>query len=193
MQIESVNKLVEKFASLPGVGKKTALRYAFAVINMTREQADDFGRAVSEVKRKVHFCKECGNYTEDDVCDICAKRDKSVICVVRDPKDVIAMERIRDYKGVYHVLHGSLDPLSGIGPSDINIASLMTRLDNVNEVILATSTDPGGEATARYIARLIKPMGIKVTRLGSGIPVGSDIEYTDEVTLMRALNERKQL
>ncbi|MGN1100166.1 MAG: recombination mediator RecR [Christensenellales bacterium] len=191
--IEPIGKLVGKFSSLPSVGAKTAQRYAYAVINMTDEEVADFAAALIEAKKKVHFCSVCGNFTDGDVCDLCKTRDKSVICVVKEPKDVNAMEKIRDYKGVYHVLHGVLDPLNNVGPSDIRIAELMRRLDGVREIIMATNPDPSGEATAQYIARLVKPMGIKVTRLGSGIPANSDIEYADELTLVRALSERKEI
>ena len=191
--IEPIGKLVGKFSSLPSVGAKTAQRYAYAVINMTDEEVADFAAALIEAKKKVHFCSVCGNFTDGEVCDLCKTRDKSVICVVKEPKDVNAMEKIRDYKGVYHVLHGVLDPLNNVGPSDIRIAELMRRLDGVREIIMATNPDPSGEATAQYIARLVKPMGIKVTRLGSGIPANSDIEYADELTLVRALSERKEI
>ena len=193
MDIQSVNRLIEKFASLPGVGKKTAQRYAFAIINADRQSAMDFASAIVEVKDKVKFCSICGNYTEGDTCDICASRDHSVICVVKDAKDILSMERVRDYRGVYHVLHGTLDPLCGVGPNDLNITSLISRLDGVKEVIVATNPDPSGEATAQYLSRLIKPLGIKVTRLGSGIPANSDIEYTDEVTLLRAIESRREI
>ncbi len=191
--IDSLNNLVAQFTKLPGVGQKTAQRYAYSIINMSKEDAKTFSDAINEVKEKVHFCSVCGNYTDDDVCDICKTRDSSIICVVKDPKDIDAFEKIKDYKGVYHVLHGTLSPLSGIGPNDIKIKELLARLGNVKEVIMATNPDVEGEATAMYIARLIKPMGIKVTRIASGVSMGSDIEYTDEVTLSRALQDRKDI
>ena len=191
--IESLNNLVAQFTKLPGVGKKTAQRYAYSVINMSNEDAKFFADSIMEVKEKVHYCSVCGNYTDGDVCDICKTRDNSVICVVRDPKDIDAFEKIKDYKGVYHVLHGTLSPLSGVGPNDIKIKELIARLSNVKEVIMALNPDVEGEATSMYIARLIKPMGIKVTRIASGVSMGSDIEYTDEVTLSRALQDRKDI
>ena len=191
--IDSLNNLVAQFTKLPGVGQKTAQRYAYSVINMPKEEAQIFSEAIMEVKEKVHFCSVCGNYTDEDVCDICKTRDSSIICVVKDPKDIDAFEKIKDYKGVYHVLHGTLSPLSGVGPNDIRIKELLARLSNVKEVIMATNPDVEGEATAMYIARLIKPMGIKVTRIASGVSMGSDIEYTDEVTLSRALQDRKDI
>ena len=191
--IDSLNNLVAQFTKLPGVGQKTAQRYAYSVINMPKEEAKIFSEAIMEVKEKVHFCKVCGNYTDEDICDICKTRDKSIICVVKDPKDIDAFEKIKDYKGVYHVLHGTLSPLSGVGPNDIRIKELISRLSDVKEVIMATNPDVEGEATAMYIAKLIKPMGIKVTRIASGVSMGSDIEYTDEVTLSRALQDRKDI
>ena len=191
--IDSLNNLVAQFTKLPGVGQKTAQRYAYSIINMPKEEAKIFSEAIMEVKEKVHFCSVCGNYTDEDVCDICKTRDNSIICVVKDPKDIDAFEKIKDYKGVYHVLHGTLSPLSGVGPNDIRIKELIARLGNVKEVIMATNPDVEGEATAMYIARLIKPMGIKVTRIASGVSMGSDIEYTDEVTLSRALQDRKDI
>ena len=191
--IDSLNSLVAQFTKLPGVGKKTAQRYAYSIINMSKEDAKLFADSIMDVKEKVHYCSICGNYTDGDICDICKTRDASTICVVKDPKDIEAFEKTKDYKGVYHVLHGTLSPLSGIGPNDIKIKELLARLDNVKEVILATNPDVEGDATAMYIARLIKPLGIKVTRIASGVSMGSDIEYTDEVTLSRALQDRKDI
>lgn len=185
-------RLVAQFSKLPGVGAKTAQRYAYKIINMTPEEVKDFANALVDTKNSIHYCSVCGNYTDGDVCDICATRDKSVICVVKEPKDVIAFEKIKDYNGVYHVLQGTLNPMQGIGVDDIRIKELMGRLVGVKEVIMATNPDIDGEATATYIARLIKPMGIKVTRLASGISMGSDIEYADEVSLSRALADRKE-
>ena len=191
--IKALDRLAAQFTKLPGVGAKTAKRFAYKVINMTESEAEEFASSILETKKTVHFCPVCGAYTDKDVCDICATRDKSVICVVKEPKDVDALEKIKDFKGVYHVLHGTLNPLAGIGPDDIRIKELIARLDGVKEVIMATNPDVEGEATAVYIARLIKPMGIKVTKIASGISIGSDIEYADEVTLSRALQDRKPL
>lgn len=189
----SIVKLINKFSSLPGVGLKTAQRFAYSVIDMTEEEVNDFCDALLAVKRSVKFCTKCGNFTEDDVCEICRKRDSSVICVVAYPKDVLALDKGGSYKGVYHVLHGTLSPLDGRGADDLNIKSLLARLDGVKEVIMATNPDVEGEATAMYISRLIKPFGIKVTRLAQGISIGSDIEYADEVTLERALDGRVEI
>lgn len=191
--IEALARLVAQFTKLPGVGQKTAQRYAYKIINMSEDEVDAFAQAIVESKQKVHYCPVCGGYTDKDVCDICSTRDKRVICVVKEPKDVAAFEKVKDFKGVYHVLHGTINPLLGVGVDDIRIKELLQRLDGVEEVIMATNPDVDGEATAVYIARLIKPMGIKVTRIASGISMGSDIEYADEVTLSRALQDRKQL
>ena len=186
-------KLAHEFSRLPGVGAKTAMRYAYAGIDMKQEDAEDFIRAVADVKKNVHYCAKCGNFTEKDVCDICAKRSSDVICVVTYPKDVAAMEKSRCFNGVNHVLHGTISPLDGRGPDDIRIKELLARLDGVKEVIIATNPDVEGEATAMYIARLIKPLGVKVTRIAQGISMGSDIEYADEVTLSRAIESRVEL
>lgn len=191
--IEPIQKLIAEFTKLPGVGTKTATRYAYSIINMAEEDAQSFANTILEVKRNVHYCKVCGNYTDKEVCDICESRDKSVICVVKEPKDVMAFEKLKDFKGVYHILHGTINPLMGIGANDIRIKELLARLDGVSEVIMATNSDVEGEATAMYIARLIKPLGIKVTRLAHGIPIGSDIEYADETTLSRALLDRREM
>jgi len=192
--IEPIGKLINQFSKLPGVGKKTAQRYAYKIINMTDEEAREFAQSIVDCKRKVKYCKICGNFTEEEVCDVCKKRDKSTICVVKEPKDVIAMEKLREYKGVYHVLHGVISPMEGVGPDDIRIKELLSRVvDGVNEVIMATNPDVEGEATALYIAKLLKPLGINVTRLAHGIPIGSELEYTDEVTLSRAFIERKSI
>ena len=188
---EPLTKLVAQFTKLPGVGVKTAQRYAYKIIGMSEEEVDEFVSAIDECKSKIKYCSVCGNYTDKDVCDICNSRDTSVICVVKEPKDVTAMEKVKDYRGVYHVLHGTLNPLAGIGPDELSLKSLLGRLDGVKEVILATNLDVEGEATAVYISRLIKPMGIKVTRIAGGISMNTDIEYTDEVTLSRALENRQ--
>lgn len=193
--IEPIGRLINEFSKLPGVGKKTAQRYAYRVIDMPEEEARAFADAILAAKRKVHYCKVCGNFTEGDVCDICKERDGRTICVVKEPKDVIALEKLREYRGVYHVLHGVINPMEGVGPNDIRIRELLARVGEgkVEEVILATNPDVEGDATALYIAKLIKPLGVRVTRLSRGIPVGSEIEYTDDVTLSRAFNERKEL
>lgn len=192
--IEPIGRLINQFSKLPGVGKKTAQRYAYKVIGMSEAEAREFAESIVNCKRKVRYCKVCGNFTEDEVCDICKRRQSSVICVVKEPKDVIAMEKLREFKGVYHVLHGVISPMDGIGPNDIRVKELLSRMDgNVTEVIMATNPDVEGEATAMYIAGLLKPLGVNVTRLAHGIPVGGELEYTDDVTLSRALSERKSI
>ena len=192
--IEPIGRLINELSKLPGVGKKTAQRYAYKIIGMTDAEAKEFADSIVYCKQRVKYCKVCGNFTEDDICDICKKRDKSTICVVKEPKDVIAMEKLHEYKGVYHVLHGVISPMEGVRPDDLHIKELLARIDEgVHEVIMATNPDVEGEATAMYIARLLKPLGVKVTRLAHGIPVGGELEYTDEVTLSRALIERKQI
>ncbi|MDE6613366.1 MAG: recombination mediator RecR, partial [Clostridia bacterium] len=170
-----------------------AQRYAYKIIVMIDAEARAFAESITECKRKVKYCKVCGNFTEDEVCAICKSRDSSAICVVKEPKDVIAMEKLHEFKGVYHVLHGVISPMDGIGPNDIRIKELLSRVSDgtVQEVIMATNPDVEGEATAMYIAKILKPLGVKVTRLAHGIPIGSELEYTDEVTLSRALSERK--
>ena len=162
---------------------------------MTESEAQEFAAAILNVKKKVHYCKVCGNFTEEEVCDICKQRDGRVICVVKEPKDVIALEKLHEFKGVYHVLHGVINPMEGVGPNDIRIRELLARIGEgkVEEVILATNPDVEGDATAMYIAKLVKPLGVKVTRLAHGIPIGSEIEYTDDVTLSRAFIERKEV
>lgn len=192
--IEPIGRLINQFSRLPGVGKKTAQRYAYRIIDMSEEEAKEFAAAIVSAKQQVKYCKVCGNFSTSETCEICRSRDKSVICVVKEPKDVIALEKLHEYKGVYHVLHGVISPMDGVGPNDIRIRELLSRLDaSVKEVIMATNPDVEGEATAMYIARLIKPLGIKVTRLAHGIPIGSELEYTDDVTLSRALVDRKEL
>lgn len=192
--IEPIGKLINQFTKLPGVGKKTAQRYAYKIIDMSAEDAARFAESILECKSKVRYCKVCGNFSEEDLCEICKRRDRSVICVVKEPKDVIALEKLREYKGVYHVLHGVISPMDGIGPNDIRISELLKRVaEGVEEVIIATNPDVEGDATAMYIAKLLKPLGVKVTRLAHGIPIGGEIEYTDEVTLSRAFIERKQI
>lgn len=192
-QLDCILRLSNKFSRLPGVGAKTAQRYAYSVIDMTPQEVEEFCLALREVKDSVRYCDVCGNFTDKDVCDICSRRDRSLICVVSYPKDVLALERISGYRGVYHVLHGTLSPLEGRGPDALRIKELLARLDGVEEVILATGTDVEGEATAMYIARLIKPLGVKVSRIAQGISMGSELEYTDEVTLLKALEARTEL
>ena len=193
--IEPIGRLINEFSRLPGVGKKTAQRYAYKVVDMTETEARAFAEAILNVKKKVRYCKICGNFTEDDVCEICKRRDPSQICVVKDPRDVSAIEKLHEFKGVYHVLHGVIDPMEGVGPNDIRIRELPARIGegNVKEVIIATNPDVSGDATAMYLARLINPLGVKVTRLAHGIPVGSEIEFTDDVTLSRAFVERNTI
>ena len=195
IMIESIGKLVNEFSKLPGVGKKTAQRYAYKIIDMTESEAKEFADAILGVKRKVRYCSVCGNFTEQDVCGVCKTRDHGVICVVKEPKDVAAIEKLHEFKGVYHVLHGTIDPMAGVGPNDIRIRELLARLNEheVKEVIVATNPDVSGDATAMYIAKLVKPLDITVSRLAHGIPVGSEIEYTDDVTLARAFLERNKL
>jgi recombination protein RecR len=194
---EPIAKLIESFTKLPGIGQKTATRLAFYTIDMKEEDVNAFAKSLLSAKRDLHFCSICGNLTEDDPCEICKdkSRDRSMILVVEEPKDVMAMEKMREYHGLYHVLHGVLSPMEGTGPEDINIASLIKRLhdDEVKEVIIATNANTEGEATAMYLSRLIKPAGIKVTRLAHGLAVGSDIEYADEVTLLKAVEGRREL
>lgn len=192
--IEPIEKLVRQFMRLPGVGSKTAQRYALSVLSMNAEEAQSFADAISEAKRKVAVCSVCGNYTDTDPCHICRTRDTSTICVVQEAKDVLAVERLGEYKGVYHVLGGVLNPLKGVGRDDIRLAELFRRLTGeVKEVILATDTSAEGEATATYIARFVKQYGIKVTRLAQGISIGSELQYADEVTLSKAFLNRKEI
>ncbi len=193
--IEPIGRLINEFSKLPGVGRKTAQRYAYKVISMSEPEAAAFAEAIVGVKRRVRLCKVCGNFTETDVCEICRSRDGSQICVVKEPKDVIALEKLHEYRGVYHVLHGVIDPMNGVGPNDIRVKELLARVNEggVKEVIMATNPDVEGEATAMYIAKLLKPLGVTVTRIAHGVPIGSELEYADEVTLARALVERKEL
>ena len=194
---EPIARLIDSYMKLPGIGQKTATRLAFYPIDMKEEVVNEFAKSLLSVKRDLHFCSICGNITEEDPCEICSDptRDKETILVVEEPKDVMALEKVREYHGLYHVLHGVLSPMEGTGPEDINIASLIQRLhdDQVKEVIIATNATTEGEATAMYMSRLIKPAGIKVTRLAHGLSVGSDIEYADEVTLLKAVEGRREL
>ena len=194
----ALETLVEHFARLPGIGKKSAQRLAFHVLSLSEEEAAAFAKAITDAKSAIHCCPVCQNLTEGDgPCAICAspKRDGSVVCVVADPKDVIAMERSREYNGSYHVLHGVISPMNHVGPDDLHIRSLVERVaaGTVNEVIMATNPDTEGEATAMYLSRLLKPFAVKVTRLAYGIPVGSHLEYADDATLMRALEGRREM
>ncbi len=193
--IEPIGRLINEFSKLPGVGAKTAQRFAYKIINMSESDATEFAEAIINAKKNVRYCNICGNFSEDDVCDVCKNRDTSVICVVKEPKDVVAIEKLNEFNGVYHVLHGTISPLDGIGPNDINIKGLLKRISNggVEEIIMATNPDVEGEATAMYISGLLKPLGIKVTRLAHGIPIGTDLEYADEVSLARAFVDRKTL
>lgn len=193
----SIEKLIESFERLPSIGNKTAIRLAFYMLNASNEETDNFIKSIQDAKKNLKFCSKCYNISDSDPCDICSNvtRDQSKICVVEDVKDVVAIEKIHEYKGLYHVLHGSISPMDGIGPDDIKIKELLARLMNgdVKEVILATNPKVEGEATAMYISKLIKPMGIKTTRLAHGIPVGGDLEYTDEFTLGKAFEGRTEL
>lgn len=192
-----VQDLIDEFARLPGVGPKGATRIAFYLLNSDNSEVERFAQVLKEVKEKVRFCKECYNVAENELCRICAdnRRDSSGICVVEEPKDVLAVERTREFRGRYHVLGGAISPIDGIGPDDLRIKELMTRLADgkVTEIILATDPNLEGEATATYLARLISPLGLKVTRLASGLPVGGDLEYADEITLGRAFEGRRQV
>ena len=193
---KQISKLIEEFSSLPGIGAKSAQRLAFHVLNMPQEQVEGLANAILEAKRNVKYCKQCFTLTDDDVCPICkdATRNQKVIMVVENTRDLAAYEKTGKFEGVYHVLHGAISPMLGIGPSDIKLKELMIRLEaDVNEVIVATNSSLEGETTAMYISKLIKPTGIKVTRIASGVPVGGDLEYIDEVTLLRALEGRTQL
>lgn len=190
-------KLINELSKLPGIGGKTAQRLAFHILSMTDVEAKNLAEAITEAKAEMKYCSVCGNLTDTDPCAICSdkSRRQDVICVVESPRDVMAMERIREFDGLYHVLHGAISPMDGIGPEDINLKSLIVRLQNsdVKEIILATNPNIEGEATAMYIARLIKPSGIKVSRIANGIPVGGDLEYADEVTLLKAMEGRREL
>ncbi len=192
-----LGKLIQELSKLPGIGGKTAQRLAFHILSMEDREAEDLSNAIIEAKHKMRYCSVCGNLTDKDPCEICTDqtRRKEVICVVESPKDVMAMERIREFDGLYHVLHGAISPMSGIGPEDINLKSLIVRLreKEVKELIIATNPNVEGEATAMYIARLVKPAGIKVSRIANGIPVGGDLEYADEITLLKALEGRREL
>ena len=198
--IAPLAKLIEHFRALPGIGSKTAVRLAYHVLDMDAAKARALAEAIVEAREKIGFCSVCCNLSDQDPCAICAseKRDRSKICVVEQPQDVAAVERMKDYKGLYHVLHGSLSPLSGIGPENLRVKELLHRLEGkagaeVQEIIMATNPTVEGEATAMYLARLLKPAGLKVTRIAHGLPIGGDLEYADEVTLAKALENRKEI
>lgn len=195
--IVPLTELINQFSRLPGIGKKTAQRLAYSILEQPPERAKQFADALINAREKIHFCSVCQSLTDLDICQICSdeRRDKSIICVVEDPRDVMAFERTREFSGVYHVLHGVISPLDNIGPDKLRIKELMARLSDgtVKEIIMATNPTVEGEATASYISRLVKPMGIKVTRLAYGIPVGGDLEYADDYTLARALEGRNEI
>ena len=196
MQIDSFDRLINEFSRLPAVGKKTAQRYAYFLLTMTDEEVKDFADAMVTAKESIHYCKICANFTDKEICDICSRPDKApIICVVKEPKDVTEIEKVREFKGSYHVLHGVINPLEGKGPNDLNIRSLLDRVKNekIEEVIVATNPDVEGEATAIYIANLLKPLGVKVTRIAQGISMGSELEFTDAMTLSKALNSRREM
>ncbi|MCD8088837.1 MAG: recombination mediator RecR [Oscillospiraceae bacterium] len=193
----SFEELIDRFAALPGIGRKSAQRLAFHVLGMPEGEAEAFAQAILTARQRVHTCPVCQNLTDGEICSICAdgKRDRSVICVVAEPRDVASLERSREYNGVYHVLHGVLSPMSHVGPDDIRITELVKRVSEgeIQEIIMATNPDTEGDATAMYISRLLKPFGVRVTRLAYGIPVGSNLEFTDDATLVRALEGRRDM
>lgn len=193
--IESMERLTNSFSKLPTVGAKTAQRYAYSIINMSEQDVFEFAQNLMDVKKNIHYCARCGNWCEKELCPICETRQSTTVIVVKEPKDILALEKVKDYNGTYHVLHGTLNPLEGKGPNDIKIKELVSRIssENLTEVIMALNSDVEGEATSLYIANLLKPLGVKVSRLAQGISMGSDIEYQDEVTLSKALEDRKQL
>lgn len=192
-----LSKLIEQFERLPGIGRKTAQRLAFFVLNLSEGEAEEFAKSIVDAKKSMHCCSVCQNLTDGELCPICSNpaRDHSIICVVEDPRDVVAFERTRDYNGLYHVLHGVISPMDGIGPDNLRIKELLKRVNDtdVHEIIMATNPDVEGEATAMYISRLLKPLSVKVTRIAYGIPVGGDLDYADEVTLSRALEGRSEI
>ncbi len=193
--IEPLSLLVEQLAKLPGIGGKTAQRLAYHILTLPKEQARALADAIASASEKVRFCRICGNMTDQEVCSICTDptRDSQMICVVRDARDIMSMERARIYRGLYHVLGGTLSPMDGIGPDQLRIKELLSRLDGVKEVVLATNPDVEGEATAVYLFRLLQPMGIRVSRIAHGVPVGGDLEYTDDVTLQKAMEGRREM
>ena len=195
MQDKNLEKLINAFTLLPGVGRKTAERYAYSVLNMQKDDVDFFANSMKDARKTVKFCSICGNFTENDICDICKNRQSEVVCVVKEPRDVVAIEKSKAYNGLYHVLHVTISPLEGKGPNDIRIKELLMRINEgkIKEVIMATNPDVEGEATASYIAKLLKPLGVKVTILAQGIQMGSDLRYADEISLSRAIADRREL
>lgn len=192
----AIEKLIEEFAKLPGIGYKTAQRLTLYVLNLPQDEVRGFADALIKARGTIKYCSVCGNYTDSDPCSICSNpsRDKETICVIEEPKDIMAIEKVRDYNGVYHVLHGNISPMAGRGPNDIKLRELITRINGeVKEVIVATNPNVEGEATAMYISKILKPFDVKVTRIAHGIPVGGDLEYADEVTLSKALEGRKEI
>ena len=192
----AIEKLIEEFAKLPGIGKKTAQRLTLHVLNLPKDEVEEFSNALVKARGTIKYCSVCGNFTDSDPCAICGNpsRDKTQICVVEQPKDIMTMEKVKDYNGVYHVLHGNISPMQGRGPQDIRLRELVSRMNgNIKEVIVATNPNIEGEATAMYISKILKPLDVKVTRIAAGIPVGGDLEYADEVTLSKALEGRKQI
>jgi recombination protein RecR len=195
--VASLEALIDQFAKLPTIGRKTAQKLAYHILNLPMEDCEKFASAILDAKNKIKYCKKCQNFTDGDYCKICENptRDQSTICVVEEPRDILALERTHEYEGVYHVLHGAISPLNGVSPEDIKIAELLNRIkeDDIKEVIMATNASVEGEATAMYISHILKPLNIKCTRLAYGLPVGSDLEYADEVTLGRALEGRSEM
>ncbi len=192
----AIEKLIEEFAKLPGVGKKTAQRLTLHVLNLPKDEVEEFASALVKARGTIKYCSVCGNFTDSDPCAICSNpsRDKSQICVVEQPKDIMTMEKVKDYNGVYHVLHGNISPMQGRGPQDIRLRELVARMNgNIKEVIVATNPNIEGEATAMYISKILKPLDVKVTRIAAGIPVGGDLEYADEITISKALEGRKEI
>ncbi|MDD6848510.1 MAG: recombination mediator RecR [Oscillospiraceae bacterium] len=196
--VAPLDKLVEQFEKMPGIGYKTAQRLAYYVLNLSKTEADTFSKAITDAHEKIHYCRVCCNLTDRELCPVCQseKRDRTTICVVETPRDAMAMENTNEYKGLYHVLHGAISPLNNVGPDDLTVKELIARFsgDNeISEIIMATNPTVEGDATAMYLSRLLKPMGVKITRLAYGIPVGGDLEYADQVTLARALEGRNEL
>lgn len=190
-----IEKLIAEFCKLPSVGRKTATRYAYSIINAKPEDVQNFASAMLEAKRLVKYCDVCGNFSDSNICEVCKKANRNLVCVVAEPKDILALEKVRDYSGTYHVLHGLLSPMEGKTAEDIRIKELLARIsnDNVKEVIMATPPTVEGEATAIYISKLLKPLGVKVTRIAQGVSMGTELEYVDEVTLGKAINERREI
>lgn len=195
MYIETLEKLIASFRTLPGVGYKTAQRYAYSILNGDLENAKNFAENIMEAKKSIKFCKECGNYSQAEICETCLKHSKDIICVVKEPKDVVAMEKVKNYNGVFHVLHGTISPLENKGPNDIRIKELLERVAkyHTKEVIMATNPDVEGDATAMYIAKLLEPLGVKVSRIAQGVSMGSELEYADEITLTKAIELRNKI